>query len=125
MTESEHAPAPRTAAEVRDAAERLASKLTAKQLAARIDAHLKRFEKDPEINQYDPGDSRRSELRPYWTAGSWASGRYVRVVYISYQGSSPIPKQEAAVYLVMLDGGFVGRHYEAFRKHKADLEAGP
>lgn len=78
-------------------------------LAARIDAHLKRFEADPEIN---PRNERG--LRPYFRAGAWASARWVYLCYVSYQGPSHVSASDAARYLAWLDAGNVGRHYKAF-----------
>ena len=95
--------------------------LRAAQLAELIDAHLKRFEKDPVLNKYEAKHpASGQELRPYWNAGCWASGRHIRVMYISYQGSSVIPRADAAIYLAMLDAGYVGRHFEALRKYRKD-----
>ena len=86
--------------------------MTMKELAAGIDAHLKRFEADPVINaKVERGGSK---LRPYYGtgAGYWG-GRYLQVQYISYQKPSTLSKAEAEAYLAWLDAGNVGRHYEA------------
>ena len=83
-------------------------------LASRIQKHLKRFEKDPGINTYGSGDDRSHQgLVPYYWANSFVAGRYVGVVYIAYQGASYLTKEDAAAYLARLDAGFVGRHQEA------------
>lgn len=85
--------------------------MTLKEIATRIDAHLKRFEQDKEINRYK--DSRSLDgLHPYWRAGAWVGGRYVRVCYISYQGTSALTKQQAEQYLAWLDAGNVGSHWK-------------
>ncbi len=92
--------------------------MTVKALADRINSHLKRFEEDPKINRYkDPTPEQElgSGLRPYYGAYAWPSGRFVRVIYISYQGSSVMTKDQAEEYLEKLDAGYVGRHYEALR----------
>lgn len=98
---------------------------TVKQIAERINKHLERFENNPEINRYDDDSTSRSRLsglRPYYGARAWANGRFVRVIYIAYQGSTAVPKNEAAAYLEWLDAGHVGRHFE-FQKERAKLAA--
>ena len=84
---------------------------TMKELAAGIDAHLKRFEADPAINAIE---RRGGRLSPYYGAGAgYWRGRYLLVQYISYQGPLTLSKAEAEAYLAWLDAGNVGRHYEA------------
>jgi hypothetical protein len=83
------------------------------EIASAIDKHLKRFEADPEINQYKDAIRYQDKLHPYWKSGAWAAGRYVYVSYVSYQGSSHLTKDEAMTYLVWLNSGNVGRHYGA------------
>lgn len=96
------------------------TELTAKELATRINAHLKRFEADRKINKQQFYHSmrtkkRESSGRPYYYAGASASGRWVSVVYITYQGHTNLTRDEAARYLTWLDAGNVGHHYEALR----------
>lgn len=79
------------------------------EIAARIDAHLKRFEKDPVINASVVKGGRR----PYYGAGAGVAGAYVSVTYISYQGSTTFDRDEAERYLAWLDAGNVGPHYKA------------
>lgn len=80
-----------------------------KEIAAKIDDHLKRMEADPNIN-------RRPNGRPrFFWAGAGAAGRWIRVIYISYQGASPLTKAEAERYLAYLDDGGTGRHFEALQ----------
>jgi hypothetical protein len=79
-------------------------------LAARIHAHLERFESDPAINTTTTGT-----LRCFYMAGCSTSGRFIYVRYISYQGSTALSKAEAETYVAWLDAGNVGRHFEAFR----------
>ena len=88
--------------------------MTLTEIAQRINVHLKRFENDPAINVDRTPD--KTGLRTYYNAYAGRSGAYVSVVYISYQGHSNLTRDEALKYLAMLDGGFVGRHYEAFRQ---------
>ena len=87
--------------------------LCLKDIAARIDAHLKRFEADPAINV--KRERRLGGLRPYWNPGAGVCGRYVGVTYIRFQGTRCLPKTDALRYLAWLDAGGVGRHYEALR----------
>jgi DNA-binding response OmpR family regulator len=91
-----------------------------KEVASRINAHLKRFENDPEINAtryYEGRDGKRHGTRPYYSAGAYATGNgYVGISYITYQGNTKLRRAEAEAYLSALDGGFVGRHFEALRE---------
>lgn len=87
-----------------------------KEVGALINAHLKRFEADPEINQYS--DDRKGRLHPYWNASASARGGRVFVVYISYQGSTSLTLAEAEAYLAWLDAGNEGRHFEQQRGSK-------
>ncbi len=82
-----------------------------KEIAEAIAAHLARFETDPKANPVD----RNYGTHPFYRAGSWASGRYVCVVYVTYQGHSNLTKEQAIQYLDWLNAGNVGRHYEALR----------
>jgi len=52
-------------------------------------------------------------------AGASASGRFVYVRYISFQGSSHLSRDQAEAYLAYLDSGKTGRHFEALREGKA------
>lgn len=81
-----------------------------KEIAARISAHLKRFEADPEINKRKP-----SGIPPYFRAGSVASGSYVYVTYVSFQGDTALRKTIAAKYLAWLDAGNEGTHHAFLR----------
>lgn len=89
------------------------------EIAKRISAHLKRFEKDPKINrrqEFIDGkwqDSPEGSLRgvgSFYYANASAAGRYVNVLYITYQGQSSLIKTEALAYLEWLDAGNVGTH---------------
>jgi hypothetical protein len=83
------------------------------EIAERIDAHLKRFERDKEVNA--PVKHNAMSLRPFFNASAFAAGRYVCVKYISYQATQSLSKSDAGKYLAWLDAGNVGRHYEALR----------
>jgi len=89
-------------------------------LAARISAHLKRFEADVRpggINWWI--DGKVGGLKHYYGVGAGASGRYVGVTYVRYQGSTFLTKAEAERYVAALDEGYVGRHFELFRKDRS------
>lgn len=77
------------------------------EIAAKIGAHLKRMEADPEINRR----IRNSHLALYWNARCVASGPKVFVSYVSFQGSSSLTKNEALKYLSWLDAGNNGTHW--------------
>jgi hypothetical protein len=95
----------------------------AHELALKIDAHLKRFERDPKINFGKRYDQERKRwvrdpmgLRDYFGANARGDRQRVRVIYIAYQGGSYLPIADAERYLAWLDGGNVGRHFEALRE---------
>jgi len=80
-----------------------------KEIAERINAHIKRFEADPIINAGD----RKYKSRPYYHAHVHERGNRVFVQYVSYQGPTSLSKERALAYLQWLDNGNVGRHFEA------------
>ena len=80
-----------------------------KEIAARIDAHLKRFEADPAINKIIVHWEMR--LSTYFLAGCAANGGWISICYVSYQGSTCIRGKEALAYLAWLDAGNIGQHY--------------
>ena len=69
-----------------------------KEIASRINAHLKRIAVE-------------HPARPWYYPQSWQSGRYCMVKYVSYQSSSSLTKDEALAYLAWLDSGGIGKHY--------------
>jgi hypothetical protein len=84
------------------------------ELAARIDAHLKRLEADATVNRY--GDERDTRgLRPFYSAGAYPGGRFVMVAYVSYQGASSLTRDEAIRYLEYLADGGTARHWSVLR----------
>lgn len=87
------------------------------EIARRIDAHLKRFERDPKINGVP-----KFMLKPYYNAGAHRSGCYVHVTYVSYQGGSRLDRARAEAYLAWLDSGNVGTHWDQRLKDN-DLSA--
>lgn len=86
--------------------------MTAKEIAARIDAYLDRFERDPKINKCD----KKYGTRDFYFAGAHASGGWIHVTYITYQGGDNLRKSDAERYLAWLDAGNIGRHWEALRE---------
>jgi hypothetical protein len=94
----------------------MAKKATLGSIAARINAHLKRMEADKAINKNTQADGRG--LSDFYCAGSSAAGRFVYVTYITYQGHSPLTRQQAEAYLAWLDAGNNGKHYEVLGSFK-------
>lgn len=78
-------------------------------IAARINAHLLRFEATPEINLTRRGSGLGTST--YYGAVAYQAGRYCYVVYIRYQGGFGLTKQAAIDYLAWLDAGGVGQHF--------------
>ena len=90
-----------------------------KEIAARIDAHLKRIERDLRLNPSQKYDRERGwvddpsgdGLRRYFNAWAMRTGNRISVVYVSYQGASTLTKAEALRYLEWLDAGNIGKHF--------------
>lgn len=80
--------------------------LPLREIAARITAHLRRFEADPEINERVLGLAMYSGAR----ADTPLRGRLVRVTYIAFQGAHRLSRTDAEAYLAWLDAGNVGDH---------------
>lgn len=101
-------------------------KRTLTEIAAGIDWHLRRLEADPVFNRRRVFDKARGGWVDATAPGegvpslydAWArvSGNRIRVLYISYQGSSTLTRAEAETYLAWLDAGGQGRHFEALRE---------
>lgn len=83
------------------------------EVASRIRAHLKQLENDEAWNVTKDG------RRRMWQAYATRAGSRVACTYVSYQGTTNLTRDEAMRYLAALDGGFKGRHFEAFREQKA------
>lgn len=80
-------------------------------IAKRIDAHLKRFERDPGINKKKMGNYGMTQ--EYWRVAVWRAGAYVQVRYSSPVGNHASLTRSAAIrYLAWLDAGNVGTHYQ-------------
>ncbi len=84
-------------------------------IAKRINDRLKWLEKNdnPEVA------SSYGKMHRFWNAGAYRAGRYVKVCYVSYQGSDNLTFDEAeryAQYLVKQGGNET--HYVAFREMK-------
>lgn len=82
-------------------------KVKLSEIAQRIDAHLKRFERDKVINQANV----KYHTTPYHQACAWAAGGWVGVRYVAYQGNVSLTRQQAVQYLEWLDAGNVGKHW--------------
>lgn len=88
--------------------------LTCREIADRIDAHLKRIEADPTLNpEREKGGMK---LATFWRATAGANGSWVFVYYFATHGATSLTRADAERYLQMLDAGFVGRHFEALRQ---------
>ena len=93
--------------------------LPLKVIASRIYAHLRRWEADKTINKKT--NSSGTGLPNYYMAGAHVAGRFVGVRYINFQGTTNLTRKHAAHYLDMIEAGYVGRHWEAFRKSPPPL----
>jgi hypothetical protein len=88
----------------------LSARLPMKELARRINAHLRRIEADPKINVV------RNSLHKFYYAGAhYSGGARIRVTYITYQGSPALSRSEAERYLAALDSGSTDLHSEVLR----------
>jgi len=95
----------------------------AHELAQKIDAHLKRFEKSPKINPGKRFDKDKKKwvpdemgVRDYYGAYARGDRHRVWVLYVTYQGGRHLSIEDAEKYLAWLDAGHVGRHYQALRE---------
>ena len=80
---------------------------TLTEIAARIDAHLKRFEADPVI------DIMASDGLPlFYHAAAVQVGGFVSLTYRLYQNGARIRRDRALAYLEWLDAGNIGKHYD-------------
>jgi hypothetical protein len=94
----------------------MSEKLKFKEIAERINDHLKRFEADPTIDQRNGGRLR------FYRAGAYTCGSYIAIVYISYQGRSTLRRDAALAYLAYLDAGNTGRHWVQQRQQREALK---
>lgn len=78
-----------------------------KEVADRIHAHLMRLEVEN-----CPADG---ELPRFYHACAYRAGRFVGVIYVSYQGSYNLPLGLAVEYLEALDAGYDGKHFNLDR----------
>jgi len=92
-----------------------------REIAERINAHLKRLEADKDWNRapYTAGRGYSEDLVRLYGARAWASGPWLYVQYVSYQGYAHLRRGEALRYLEWLDAGNKGWHFKAFREAKA------
>lgn len=87
------------------------------EIAQKITEHLKRLELDLAWNKTIHGDTK------LFCSRSFRAGSRVGIVYKSYQGTSYLRKEEGIRYLEILESGFKGRHFEAFRKDECLTES--
>ena len=81
----------------------------------RINAHLKRFEADKEINTTRKFGLSSMATHIYYNAWAGRTGRFVGVRYIIYQDGDSLTRAEAERYLAWLDAGNVGTHWQSLR----------
>ena len=84
--------------------------MTLTEIGKRINAYLKQFENNPNINIMNSYD-----MRPYYNACACRVGRYVSVKYVSFQQGHTLTREEAERYLKWLEAGNVGTHHEALK----------
>jgi hypothetical protein len=91
-------------------------------LGEKINAHLKRFERDPKINAGKRYDDKKKTWVPdkhgvydYYGARAVGNRHRVWVIYVTYQGGRYLSIEDAQKYLAWLDAGNVGRYYEVLR----------
>ncbi len=96
---------------------------TARDLGAKIEAHLRRFEGDPKINpgkRYDKETKRwvpdERGVRDYYCARAFGVRHRVGVIYVTYEGANFLSVADAQKYLAWLDAGNVGTHHVALQK---------
>ena len=92
-------------------------------LGQKIDAHLKRIEKDPVLNPGRRLDKDQKEwvpddrgVRSFYGARAKGDRHRVWIIYVTYQSGSYMSIEDAETYLAWLDAGNVGRHFEALRE---------
>lgn len=95
----------------------------AHELGQKINAHLKRIERDPKLNpgkRYDQDTKTwvpdNLGHRSYYGAGARGDRHRVWVIYVAYQGGSHLRIEDAEKYLAWLDAGHVGHHFQALRE---------
>ena len=76
--------------------------MTIKEVAKKIDAHLKRLE------ALQPKDMEHKKL---YSSACTVAGRYASVWYVSYQGQHNMTREVAEAYLKYLDDGGTGNHF--------------
>lgn len=95
----------------------------AHELGQKIDAHLKRIERDPKLNPGKRYDQDTKTWVPdklgifnYYGAGARGDRHRVWVIYVAYQGGSHLSIEDAERYLAWLAAGNVGHHFQALRE---------
>ena len=87
------------------------------EIAARIDAHLRRWERDPAINTLKHG------MHRLFRAHAYASGSRVFVLYATWIGPTSFTKAKALAYLAWIEAGNVGEHYHMVPSNGIPAEA--
>lgn len=77
-----------------------------KEIAERIDAHLKRMEADPEINKPSAWGTYR-----FHHAQAWHAGQFVYLIYQQHHDRIKLTAGEAYAYLSYLDDGGTDYHH--------------
>jgi len=91
-------------------------------LGQKINEHLQRIQNDKVLNPGKRFDKDQKKwvldemgVHSFYGARSRGDRHRVWVIYITYQGGSHLSIAEAMKYLVWLNNGNVGRHFEALR----------
>ena len=91
-------------------------------LAQKINTHLQRIEHDKTLNpgkRFDKDEKTwvpdEKGARSFYGAHSMGDRHRVWIIYVTYQGGSYLPIEDAETYLAWLDAGNVGRHFAALR----------
>jgi hypothetical protein len=90
--------------------------MTITQIAAKIDAHLKRWQADPAINKTI--HQREMRLKTFCMAGCHRAGRFIQITYVSYIGHHSLVKFQAEKYLEWIEAGNVGYHWDAMEEEE-------
>lgn len=90
----------------------------ARDLGLKINRHLQRFSRDPQISLGKRYDEEAKAWMPgdYYGAHSRGDRHRVWIIYVAYQESSYLEIAVAQKYLEWLDAGNVGRHGSALQE---------
>jgi len=76
-------------------------------IAARIQAHLKRMERDPSANKTSV-----YETSNFYGSSACGTRKGVKIKYVAYQNDWNLPAADAVKYLAWLDAGNNGKHFQ-------------